>query len=263
MPDDRSDPDLADGPRSSRTCPRAKRTGIPGDKSSRNLNATNSGCQSDSRSGNTLANLGGFAGRSLVGSRMMTEPAPEASLAGLSHHPEGFLPPVSALPVREFSRRWNGRLAHYRSHGNAEHLEALMAEALRYAGLHLENDLAHSSYWSSVRFSASGRLAPLSGRPRCGQPEHPLVPVAVIRGPTRCRELGPGPALAGSLPRPDTRTPLRRPGRAEPPASLRSGLKARRPDHPFVHRKLDRSPVTRLQPSGQFAPQIMPPGLLS
>jgi len=41
-------------------------------------------------------------------------------------------------------------LAHYRSHGNAEHLEALMAEAIRYTGMHLENDLLQSSHWSNV-----------------------------------------------------------------------------------------------------------------
>ncbi len=68
-------------------------------------------------------------------------------------HPEGFRSPVSALSVREFSRRWTGRLAHYRSHHNAEHLEALMAEALRYTGVALENDLEHSSHWSNVPLS--------------------------------------------------------------------------------------------------------------
>lgn len=62
---------------------------------------------------------------------------------------------MSASSVRDIARRWTGRLAHYRSHANAEHLEALVAEALRYAGLHLENDLAQSVHWS---------VAPLSRR---------------------------------------------------------------------------------------------------
>lgn len=60
---------------------------------------------------------------------------------------------MSALSVREYARRWTGRLAHYRGHGNAEHLEALTTEALRYAGMHLENDLAHSSHWSDAPLS--------------------------------------------------------------------------------------------------------------
>ena len=60
---------------------------------------------------------------------------------------------MSALSVREISRRWTGRLAHYRVHGNAEHLEALTTEALRYVGMHLENDLAHSSYWADATLS--------------------------------------------------------------------------------------------------------------
>ena len=57
---------------------------------------------------------------------------------------------MSASSVRELSRLWNGRLAHFRRHRNGEHLEALIAEALRYTGLHLENDLSASPYWSKV-----------------------------------------------------------------------------------------------------------------
>jgi hypothetical protein len=57
---------------------------------------------------------------------------------------------VSASSVREISRLWNGRLAHYRRHRNEEHLEALTAEALRFTGLHLENDLSASPYWSKA-----------------------------------------------------------------------------------------------------------------
>ena len=40
------------------------------------------------------------------------------------------------------------RLAPYRRHRNDEHLEALIEESVRYAGLHLENDLCLSEYWS-------------------------------------------------------------------------------------------------------------------
>jgi hypothetical protein len=55
---------------------------------------------------------------------------------------------VPAQPVRDLSRQWTDRLASYRRHRNDEHLEALVEEALRYTGLHLENDLAGSSYWA-------------------------------------------------------------------------------------------------------------------
>jgi hypothetical protein len=55
---------------------------------------------------------------------------------------------VSASLVSQLSRHWVGRLAHYRLHGNDEHRAALFEEAVRYSGLHLENDLSHSAYWS-------------------------------------------------------------------------------------------------------------------
>jgi hypothetical protein len=42
------------------------------------------------------------------------------------------------------------RLARYRRHRNDEHLEALVEEALRFTGLHLENDLSQSAYWSKA-----------------------------------------------------------------------------------------------------------------
>jgi hypothetical protein len=45
---------------------------------------------------------------------------------------------------------WTGRLAHYRTHRNDEHLAALFEEATRYVGLHLENDLCRSDHWSGV-----------------------------------------------------------------------------------------------------------------
>lgn len=60
---------------------------------------------------------------------------------------------INSVPVptdRPFIRRWTGRLAGYRRHRNDEHLEALLEEALRYCGLHLENDLSRSAYWSKA-----------------------------------------------------------------------------------------------------------------
>jgi hypothetical protein len=48
------------------------------------------------------------------------------------------------------AHRWEGRLAHYGSHQNDEHRIALFDEAVRYTGLHLENDLARSEYWSAM-----------------------------------------------------------------------------------------------------------------
>jgi hypothetical protein len=58
-----------------------------------------------------------------------------------------------ALPshtVRRFSRHWTGLLAHYRQHRNDEHREALVADALRFAGFRLEHDLGTSAYWSEA-----------------------------------------------------------------------------------------------------------------
>ncbi len=55
-----------------------------------------------------------------------------------------------ASSVRELSGLWTGSLSHFRRHRNDEHLEALIAEALRFTGLHLENDLSASPYWSKA-----------------------------------------------------------------------------------------------------------------
>jgi hypothetical protein len=55
---------------------------------------------------------------------------------------------VPASLVTHLAREWVGRLAHYGSHRNDEHCLALFEEAIRYAGLHLENDLVYSKYWS-------------------------------------------------------------------------------------------------------------------
>ncbi len=57
---------------------------------------------------------------------------------------------MPASTVRDLSRQWVELLAHYRTHRNDEHLEALVEEALRYSGLHLENDLSDSPYWSKA-----------------------------------------------------------------------------------------------------------------
>jgi hypothetical protein len=42
------------------------------------------------------------------------------------------------------------KLSHYRRHRNDEHREALVEEALRYTGFHLESDLSGSAYWSEA-----------------------------------------------------------------------------------------------------------------
>jgi hypothetical protein len=57
---------------------------------------------------------------------------------------------VPASSVRDLSRQWVDLLSHYRRHRNDEHLDALIEEALLYTGLHLENDLSDSSYWSKA-----------------------------------------------------------------------------------------------------------------
>jgi hypothetical protein len=57
---------------------------------------------------------------------------------------------VPAPSVRGLTHQWSDLLAHYRAHRNDEHLEALIEEALRYTGLHLENDLSRSAYWSKA-----------------------------------------------------------------------------------------------------------------
>lgn len=60
---------------------------------------------------------------------------------------------MDALPthtLRAVTRHWIGRLATYRQHRNDEHREALIVEAMRYAGLRLETYLGHSPYWSEA-----------------------------------------------------------------------------------------------------------------
>ncbi len=55
-----------------------------------------------------------------------------------------------ARSPRALARQWVGRLAPYRQHRNDEHREALLDEAARFAGFHLESDLSESSYWSDA-----------------------------------------------------------------------------------------------------------------
>jgi len=66
---------------------------------------------------------------------------------------------LSLSLLRELSSHWTGRLAHYNTHRNDEHLNALYEETLRFVGFHLENDLCRSEYWSRV--SLHRRLAVL------------------------------------------------------------------------------------------------------
>ena len=80
----------------------------------------------------------------------MNGQGPRKRARGASTTPEGPISPVSATSVRELSRLWSGSLSHFRRHRNDEHLEALIAEALRFTGLHLENDLSASPYWSKA-----------------------------------------------------------------------------------------------------------------
>ena len=55
---------------------------------------------------------------------------------------------MSPSSLRDLSSNWSGRLAHFNAHRNDEHLYALYEECLRFVGLHLENDLSRSDYWS-------------------------------------------------------------------------------------------------------------------
>ena len=55
---------------------------------------------------------------------------------------------LSRQTIRNLSRHWTGRLAPYREHRNDEHREALVHEAMRFAGMRLESQLAGSPFWS-------------------------------------------------------------------------------------------------------------------
>jgi hypothetical protein len=65
---------------------------------------------------------------------------------------------VFATQVNQLATKWIGRLAHYRLHRNDEHRIALYEEALLYAGLHLENDLTSSPYWSTMSLHHRARV---------------------------------------------------------------------------------------------------------
>jgi hypothetical protein len=52
--------------------------------------------------------------------------------------------------IQILSRHWSHRLAHFRQHHNDEHREALISEALRFAGFRLESELAECAYWSDA-----------------------------------------------------------------------------------------------------------------
>jgi hypothetical protein len=54
---------------------------------------------------------------------------------------------LSPQIIRILSRLWTGRLSTYRLHRHDEHREAMITEAMRYAGLRLETDLGTSPYW--------------------------------------------------------------------------------------------------------------------
>jgi hypothetical protein len=56
--------------------------------------------------------------------------------------------PPSAPAPSDLARLWTGRLAPYRLHHHDEHREALLAEAARFVGLHLEHALGRSEFWS-------------------------------------------------------------------------------------------------------------------
>lgn len=60
---------------------------------------------------------------------------------------------MAATPTRtaqSLSRLWTGRLASYRLHRNDEHREALLDDAARFVGVHLEDRLSLSSYWAEA-----------------------------------------------------------------------------------------------------------------
>jgi hypothetical protein len=73
----------------------------------------------------------------------------------MKHRPTNFVSSricksVSASLISHLARHWIGKLAHYGLHRNDEHCLAVLEEAARYTGLHLENDLSHSKYWSAM-----------------------------------------------------------------------------------------------------------------
>ena len=82
---------------------------------------------------------------------------------------------MSASFVNQLARDWSGRLSHYAAHRNDEHRLALLEEAARYTGLHLENDLcalrvlvAFAAAPARRSCCSSSTGASSSGRPAAG-----------------------------------------------------------------------------------------------
>ena len=138
--------------------------------------------------------------------------------------PERNHPYVSASFVNQLARDWTGRLAHYAAHHNDEHRLAIFEEAARYAGLHLENDLARSEFWT--RSPLHQRAAVLLFLVDRG-----VVERTTRRGRrvmSRCARgvLVGGPAVAASLSRAGPRIPEGPPPRAPAPRPFVASLRA-------------------------------------
>lgn len=56
---------------------------------------------------------------------------------------------VASSSFAVMTQRWTCRLAHFHTHQNAEHVEALLDEAVRYCG-RLESYLTNSEYWAQA-----------------------------------------------------------------------------------------------------------------
>lgn len=70
---------------------------------------------------------------------------------GRAHpHPRMPAPDLPALTSLDLAQSWTGRLATYRRHRHDEHREALLDEATRFAGLHLEDALSRSAFWADA-----------------------------------------------------------------------------------------------------------------
>ena len=106
---------------------------------------------------------------------------------------------VSASLVTHLARHWVGKLGHYGSHQNDEHCVRPFEEAIRYTGLHLENDLVNSKYWSAMPLHQ--RALVLLFLVDRGVVERAIRRGRrVFRAAASCRVLGREPAIAASLP---------------------------------------------------------------
>ena len=129
---------------------------------------------------------------------------------------------VPASSVRNLSLQWVGRLAPYRLHRNDEHREALIEEALRYTGLHLENDLSGSDYWS--KWPLARRVAVLLFLVDRG------VVVRGVRQGVGCSNPSPTPR-PGSAPSPPSPPTWRQRWNCSPPCVGNSHLDVTPPGH--------------------------------